>query len=135
MAFSSISFLFFFLVITLFIYYITPRKYRNYVLLICSLLFYFFGEKWNVLILLASCLINYIFGLLIGSTHKKRKLFLIIGICLNISLLFYFKYTNFFLETLANIFKFNKVFINIVLPLVISFFTFQNISYLTDVYR
>lgn len=135
MAFSSISFLFFFLVITLFIYYITPRKYRNYVLLICSLLFYFFGEKWNVLILLASCLINYIFGLLIGSTHKKKKLFLIIGICLNISLLFYFKYTNFFLETLANIFKFNKVFINVVLPLGISFFTFQNISYLTDVYR
>lgn len=132
MVFSSISFLFFFLSLLFLFYYITPKKYRNYILLIFSLLFYYMGEKWYVILLLFSCLINYILGLLI---IKRRKLYLIIGLIFNICLLFYFKYTNFFLSTFANIFHFNRITLNIILPLGISFFTFQNISYLIDVYR
>ena len=132
MVFSSISFLFFFLSLLFLLYYITPKKYRNYILLIFSLLFYYIGEKWFVILLIFSCLINYILGLLI---FKKRKFYLIIGLIFNIGLLFYFKYTNFFLSTFASIFNFNISSLNIILPLGISFFTFQNISYLIDVYR
>jgi len=133
MVFSSISFLFFFLPLLLIFYFLAPKKYRNYILLIFSLIFYFFGEKYYIILLLISCLINYICGLLIGKTSKK--IYLIIGLILNIGILMYFKYTNFFLETFNNIFNLNPVTLKIVLPLGISFFTFQNISYLIDVYR
>ncbi len=133
MVFSSISFLFFFLSLLLVIYYIVSKKYRNYVLLVFSLLFYYMGEKWYVILLLLSCLINYILGKFVA--RKRGKLYLVIGLIINIGLLFYFKYTNFFLSTFANIFKFNAPILNIILPLGISFFTFQNISYLIDVYR
>lgn len=133
MVFSSISFLFFFLPLLLIFYFLVPKKFRNYILLIYSLIFYFFGEKYYIILLLVSCLINYICGLLIGKTYKK--IYLIIGLILNIGILMYFKYTNFFLETFNNIFNLNPVTLKIVLPLGISFFTFQNISYLIDVYR
>lgn len=133
MVFSSISFLFFFLPLLLISYFSVPKKFRNYILLIFSLIFYFFGEKFYIILLLVSCLINYICGLLIGKTSKK--IYLIIGLILNIGILMYFKYTNFFLETFNNIFNLNPVTLKIVLPLGISFFTFQNISYLIDVYR
>lgn len=133
MIFSSISFLFFFLPLLFICYFLTPRKFKNTVLLIFSLIFYIFGEKWYVLLLLLSCLINYICGLLIEKRNKK--IYLIIGLILNICLLIYFKYTNFFLTTFTNLFHLNKFTLNIILPLGISFFTFQNISYLIDVYR
>lgn len=133
MVFSSISFLFFFLPLLFLCYFIVPRKARNYVLLIFSLLFYYFGEKEYVLLLLFSCLANYICGLLIGRKHQKR--YLVIGLLINIGLLFYYKYTNFFLGTFSNLFHFSTTTLKIILPLGISFFTFQNISYLIDVYR
>ena len=133
MVFSSISFLFFFLPTLFIFYFITPKKYRNYILLLFSLIFYIFGEKWYVILLITSCLINYICGILIEK--KNRKLFLIIGLIINIALLLYYKYTNFFLDTFTNIFNLNPMTLNIILPLGISFFTFQNISYLIDVYR
>ena len=78
MVFSSISFLFFFLPTLFIIYFLTPKKYRNYILLLFSLIFYIFGEKWYVILLITSCLINYICGILIEK--KNRKLFLIIGL-------------------------------------------------------
>ena len=133
MVFSSISFLFFFLPTLFIIYFLTPKKYRNYILLLFSLIFYIFGEKWYVILLITSCLINYICGILIEK--KNKKLFLIIGLIINIALLLYYKYTNFFLDTFTNIFNLNPITLNIILPLGISFFTFQNISYLIDVYR
>ena len=133
MVFSSISFLFFFLTLLFLSYFLVPKKYRNNVLLIFSLIFYYMGEKWYVFLLLLSCLVNYIIGLLLQK--KRKKLYLIIGLVFNIGLLFYFKYTNFFLETFNNIFNFNLPMLKIILPLGISFFTFQNISYLIDVYR
>lgn len=133
MVFSSISFLFFFLPILFLCYFIIPRKWRNYCLLLFSLIFYFFGEKWYVLLLLFSCFVNYLCGLLIGKSHKKR--YLVIGIMINIGLLFYYKYTNFFLGTFSNLFHIHANTLKIILPLGISFFTFQNLSYLVDVYR
>ncbi len=133
MVFSSISFLFFFLPILFLCYFIIPRKWRNYCLLLFSLIFYFFGEKWYVLLLLFSCFVNYLCGLLIGKSHKKR--YLVIGIMINIGLLFYYKYTNFFLGTFSNLFHVHVNTLKIILPLGISFFTFQNLSYLVDVYR
>lgn len=133
MVFSSISFLFFFLPLLLLIYYIVPKKIRNLILLIFSLIFYFIGEKWYVILLLLSCFINYILGNIIEK--KEKKIYLIIGLIFNLSLLIYFKYTNFFISTFNNIFNIHVHTLNILLPLGISFFTFQNISYLIDVYR
>ena len=93
MIFSSISFLFFFLPLLLLIYYLLPKKIRNYVLLIFSVIFYFFGEKWYVILLILSCFINYIMGIIIEK--KERKAYLVLGLIFNLSLLIYFKYTNF----------------------------------------
>jgi len=133
MVFSSITFLFFFLPLLLIVYFITPKKYRNIILLIFSLIFYFFGEKYYLILLLLSCLINYIFGLFLGK--KQDKKILILALIINIGILLYFKYTNFFIDTFNNILNLNISTLNIVLPLGISFFTFQNISYIVDVYR
>lgn len=133
MVFSSISFLFFFLPLIILLYFIVPKKFRNSILLIFSLIFYFFGEKWYVLLLLLSCLINYICGLLIAKLKNKR--FLIIGLIFNIGLLIYYKYTNFFIDNFNSLFNISINNLKIILPLGISFFTFQNLSYLIDVYR
>ncbi len=133
MVFSSITFLYFFLPLLFLVYFIIPKKYRNFVIFIFSILFYIFGEKWYVILLLISCLFNYIIGRLIG--NNKNKIYLIIGLIFNIGLLIYYKYTNFFISTFNDIFNLNLSTLNIVLPLGISFFTFQNISYLIDVYK
>jgi len=133
MLFSSISFLFFFLPCLLLCYYICPKKYRNYVLFLFSILFYYLGEKKYLFLLLISCFINYIFGKKIYKT--KTKIFLILGLLFNLGLLFYFKYANFFFENINYILPHKLPILNVVLPLGISFFTFQNISYLIDVYR
>ena len=133
MVFSSVSFLFFFLPILLLFYKIVPKAWRNGVLLIFSLIFYFFGEKWYLFLLLFSCVFNYGIGRQLDKENKK--LYLIIGIVVDIGLLFYFKYMNFFLDTFTDIFNLGTVTLKIILPLGISFFTFQNVSYLIDVYR
>ncbi len=133
MVFSSVGFLFFFLPLLLACYYIVPKKYRNFVLLLFSLLFYFFGEGNRVFLLVVVCFVNYLIGKAIFKYNRKCTL--ILGLVFNIGVLFYFKYTNFFLGTLSNIFGFKTKLLSITLPLGISFFTFQNISYIVDVYR
>lgn len=131
MVFSSIRFLFFFLPVLLFVYYISPKKLRNSVLFLFSLLFYYMGEKNYVILLLFSCFVNYIVGL---GMEKYKKKALLIGLTFNLGILFYYKYTNFFLETFSNLFSLSTPILSIGLPLGISFFTLQNISYLVDVY-
>ena len=133
MVFSSIIFIYYFLPLLLIIYFAFPKKYRNLVLLLFSLCFYFYGEKNYIFLLLSSCFFNYIIGLLIEK--KKQKRYLVIGVVVNLLLLGYFKYTNFFIENFNSIFKLNINYLNIILPLGISFFTFQNISYIADVYK
>ncbi len=131
MVFSSIIFIYYFLPLLLIVYYILPRKFRNIALLIFSLAFYFYEEKNVVLII--SCIMNYFLGRLIGK--KKNKLYLALGVIANVTILGYYKYSNFFIENFNNIANVNITYLNVILPLGISFFTFQNISYLIDVYR
>ena len=126
MIFSSVSFLFNFFPIVLMLYFLSPRKYRNLILFISSLFFYFVGEKQYTLILLFSCVFNYFYAKRI---RDKKTLWF--GVIVNLSLLIYFKYTNFIVN---DVLGFNNL-VNIVLPIGISFFTFQAISYLIDVYR
>ena len=83
MIFSSITFLFFFLVITLAVYYLLPRKFKNGWLLLTSLFFYGYGEPVYILLMVFSITVNYIVGLLMAKYEKKKKLFLIIGIIIN----------------------------------------------------
>ena len=135
MVFSSISFLFYFLPIVLGIYYIAPNKLKNMVLLIASMFFYFYGEPTYVAIMVFSIISTYIFGLLINKYKKYSKLFLILSICVVIGILIYFKYTNFIITNI-NLWLTNKIdFIYVILPIGISFYTFQLISYTIDIYR
>lgn len=133
MIFSSIYFIYYFLIIFLILYFITPKKFKNYTLLLGSLFFYFYGDSKYIVLLLISSLVNYILGRLISK--KNKKLFLIIGLIFNFGLLFYFKYFNFFLSNINGLFKININLFSIVLPLGISFYTFKNASYLIDVYK
>ena len=135
MVFSSITFLFYFLPLVLGIYYIVPNKCKNLVLLSASLAFYFYGEPKYVVVMLLSIATTYILGILMGKCEKHKKLFLTLSICANIGFLVYFKYINFIIENI-NLWLTNKIdFIYVVLPIGISFYTFQLVSYTIDVYR
>lgn len=135
MVFSSITFLFYFLPIALLIYYVVPDKFKNIVLLISSLFFYFYGEPKYVCLMIISIIITYIFGILIDKYEKQSKLFLAISIITSVGLLVYFKYINFLIEN-VNLWLSHKIdFIYVALPIGISFYTFQMISYVIDVYR
>ena len=135
MVFSSITFLFYFLPIVLGIYYIVPNKLKNGILLLASIFFYFYGEPKYVVIMLISIIITYLFGILIDRYKNYSKLFLILSICASTGILIYFKYANFIIENI-NLWLTNQIdFIYVVLPIGISFYTFQLISYIIDVYR
>lgn len=137
MVFSSITFLFYFLPIVLAIYYIAPKKYRNLILLISSLLFYFFGEPKYGIIMVISIISIYFHGIWIekAKNTKHKKLPLISGVFISIAVLFYFKYFDFLIENI-NLWLDKKIdLFGIILPIGISFYTFQMISYMVDVYR
>ena len=138
LVFSSEIFIFIFLPFTLLFYYLFPNKFRNYILLLASILFYAWGGLNYVFILLTSILINYLFGIFISKYKENtsiKKLILSIGIVLNLILLFYFKYYDFTINNLNLIFRTNIPLKEIVLPIGISFFTFQGMSYIIDIYR
>ncbi|MBP5773427.1 MAG: MBOAT family protein [Eubacterium sp.] len=139
MVFSSLIFLVIFLPITLLVYYIAPTKLRNLWLLIVSLIFYSWGEPVYILLMLFSILLNYVSGLLISSTDEsktgKRKALLAISVAINVGLLFVFKYADFTIGTYNVIFGKHVHLLNIALPIGISFYTFQAMSYVIDVYR
>ena len=134
MVFSSITFIYYFLPIVLLIYFVTPNKFKNLVLLVSSLLFYFYGEPTYIWVLLLSCIINYTSALLIEKYRTKSRVIMILTIIIDLGLLMYFKYTNFFINNVNNIFGLNIKFINVIMPIGISFFTFQTLSYVIDVY-
>lgn len=137
MLFSSIIFIYFFIPSLLLVYFITPKKYRNIPLLIFSLLFYFLGEPKYIIVLVLSCIINYYLSKLMTykKTKKYKKLFLVIALIYDIGQLLYFKYTDFFISNINNIFNLNISLLHIVMPIGISFFTFQIIAYIIDVYN
>lgn len=139
MVFSSLIFIFIFLPIALISYYIAPRKFKNTVILIFSLIFYGWGEPIYILLIIVSILINYIGALLIRKNtyykNKHRSKFIFITILLiDISILFFFKYYGFAIESLGSIIGLNLKVRSITLPLGISFYTFQQISYIVDIY-
>lgn len=136
MLFSGITFLYFFLPFTA-IYYILPKNLKNYFLLIISLGFYFFGEPIYIALLLFSSISDFLHGLYIEAHRgtKKAKYALISAICINLALLGFFKYTDFFISTINSLLNLNIPLLNISLPIGISFFTFQTMSYSVDVYR
>lgn len=139
MFFSSLLFLFLYLPVTLVIYYLTPRRFKNIFLFLISLVFYGWGEPMFVFLMLASIFINYIHAYLIY-THKDNKSFsrklVISSVVINLALLGFFKYAGFIGETLNIVLPFlNIPVISIPLPIGISFYTFQTMSCVIDVYR
>lgn len=140
MVFSSLIFTFFFLPLVLFLYFLAKDKYRNYVLLAASLLFYTYGEPKFVFVMAASICINYVVALAIhchnekSSFHMARNL-LILAAVLNLGILFVFKYLDFSISLVNRAFGTSLPAQNIALPIGISFFTFQALSYVIDVYR
>ncbi len=144
MVFSSITFLFYFLPLTLLAYTIAGRKVKNLILLFVSLLFYSWGEGLYLLVMICSILLNYLCGISIHQKNNKRtgspsRLMLATGIVANIGILAFFKYANFITDNLNVLFaslSMPVISLNPVhLPIGISFFTFQAVSYLIDVYR
>ncbi len=143
MVFSSLEFIFVFLPIFLVLYYCLPAQYRNGLLFAGSLLFYGIGEPTYLFLILYSVWVNYLLGLLISRNQNHpilKKLLLIGSLLYNFGLLFYFKYTDFFLENINHILNktgnsFQFTLLQLVLPLGISFYTFQIVSYVVDVYR
>ena len=137
MLFSSITFIYYFLPIVLGIYFIVPKKLKNIVLLLSSFIFYFWGEpKYSVLMLFMT-FIGYIGGRLLNKYRgtKKSKVFFIATIVLELGALGVFKYTNFFVDTINKVFNSEIDIIKILLPIGISFYTFQILSYVIDLYN
>ena len=135
MLFSSLTFIFIFFPLILIIYFIAKDKYKNYILLIASLIFYSWGEPKYILLMLLSIIVNYYLAILIDRSKKHSKKLFIISIIFNIELLFIFKYLDFSLLNINNIFNLNIKTLNLFLPIGISFYTFQILSYVIDVYR
>lgn len=137
--FSSLLFLFIYFAAVLVIYYVTPRKFRNLFLFLANLVFYGWGEPVFVLLMLFSTVVDYTCGHFIDKyrTENKKiaKTFLIASVVINLSLLGFFKYAGFITDTLNAIPFFSLPSIEVPLPIGISFYTFQTMSYSIDVYR
>lgn len=139
MLFSSIPFLYYFLPIVLIFYFLSPKKLKNTVLLISSLIFYGWGEPKYVFLMVATIFLGFVFGILTEkyreTDKKKSKLFLTLSVIISLSFLIYFKYTDFFISAFSSATGIDIKLLNIALPVGISFYTFQIISYNIDVYR
>lgn len=138
MLFSSIPFLFYFLPCVLILYLIAPKCLKNTVLLLSSLVFYAWGEPRYVIWMLLAITLGYIFGLLIERFKEKKrisKLFMILSVASSLAMLGYFKYVDFFIGNFNAITGLSVPLLKIALPIGISFYTFQILSYTVDVYR
>lgn len=138
MLFSSITFLFLFLPVTVLIYYLVPQKTRNLVLLIASLFFYAWGEPVYVVLMILSILLNFFCGKDIGEKRAdpvRAKRSLIFAVVMNVLILGFFKYYGLLMETLNVLFPYEIPYRELALPIGISFYTFQELSYLIDIYR
>ncbi|RDC49392.1 MBOAT family protein, partial [Acinetobacter sp. RIT592] len=137
MVFSSIVFLFTFLPITLILYYISPRKMKNIVLLLISLIFYAWGEPVYVFLMMFTTVFDYLIGLLINKYRRnkiKSKRIFIFAVLVNLGILGFFKYYGFVIENINSVFSLNIGYNQLPLPIGISFYTFQTLSYVIDVY-
>ena len=135
MVFSSLTFLFLFLPITLILYYAVPKKVKNLVLLVMSLVFYAWGEPVYVILMLYSILLNYAAGRLMEAEPKHKKAVLVFAVVLNLLILGFFKYYGFAVGSVNKAFGLSIPIRDIALPIGISFYTFQALSYVIDLYR
>ena len=137
MLFSSIPFLYFFLPCVLFLYFVVPKRLKNTVLMFVSLFFYAWGEPKYVLLMAATILVNYGLGLLIEKFRGRvlSKVFVVLSVCVCLASLGYFKYADFFIENFNAATGLSLPLLRIALPIGISFYTFQILSYTVDVYR
>lgn len=140
MIFSSIFFLFVFLPITLFLYYVVPWKFKNFMLLLCSLIFYAWGEPVYVFLMLFSIVFNYLSGIEIDGYRKNENTKMLrysfwFTVIVNLAILGFFKYYGFLVNNLNAILPFEIPYRELSLPIGISFYTFQTLSYIIDVYK
>ena len=137
MVFSGIPFLYYFLPATILLYLAAPRKFKNAVLLLASLVFYAWGEQRLVLLFAATIFLGWLLGLLIERFRGKvwSRVFLWLSVLTTLGLLGYFKYADFFIESLNSAFGLSVPLLRVALPIGISFYTFQILSYTIDVYR
>lgn len=140
MLFSSITFLYYYLPITLLIYYAVPKKFKNPVLLLASLLFYGWSEPKLIILMILSVTVHFVAGLLIDKNRRKKKeknckLYMNIAIIISLVMLGYFKYSNFLISNINSFTGLSLPLLKVTLPIGISFYTFQIISYTVDVYR
>ena len=137
MVFSGITFLIYFLPVFLLIYHLAPHKYKNGVILLASIYFYSWGGPKFIFVILGTTLLDYF---LVNAMHKQKTQkgkigFLVFSLCLNLGLLFYFKYCNFFIENINALFGADIKWLKVALPIGISFYTFESLTYVIDVYR
>lgn len=137
MVFSNAVFLFIFLPVVILGYYILRGRARNYWLLATSILFYAWNKPSFTIILITSIVLNYLGAFVLEKMEKdaNRKIILFLTVASNLGILFYFKYFNFTIQTVNKLFNTNVQFAQVILPIGISFFTFQGLSYVVDVYR
>ncbi|MEG1016265.1 MAG: MBOAT family protein, partial [Oscillospiraceae bacterium] len=138
MVFSSITFLFYFLPALFFLYYIAPKRLKNLVMIVGSFVFYAWGEIRFIPVMFALSIEDFICAKFMEKYRdntKKRRIFMIISVCSNLAVLIFFKYTNFFVGNVSALFGASVDFPQIILPIGVSFNTFQSMSYAIDVYR
>ena len=137
MVFSSIPFLFYFLPAVLILYFIAPRKLKNAVLLLSSLVFYGWGEPKYLILMVSAILLFYFCGLAMGASKKKsgKKVWLVVSAVVSLTLLAIFKYADFFIDSFNAATGLSVPLLRLALPIGISFYTFQCLSYTIDVYR
>lgn len=140
MVFSSLLFLFRYLPVVLLLYYIVPRAYRNAILFFMSLIFYAWGEPVYILLMLFSTVVDYVNGRFVDyyikkGQRSKAKIFVILAVIINLSLLGFFKYTDFVIDIINKVAGGSLTPLSLALPIGISFYTFQTMSYTIDIYR
>ena len=138
MVFSSIVFLYIFLPIMLLLYFIVPSKFKNAIMILASLVFFAWGEIRYIFIMLLLAVMDFFCGRKItqyADNKKKRLLFLLIDVIVNLLILFFFKYADFIISNINTITGLNLPLLNIPLPIGVSFNTFQSLSYIIDVYK
>jgi len=141
MVFSSVIFLLYFLPFFLFAYYLCPNRFKNYLLLASSIFFYSWGAPKFIFVILGTTIIDFFLVryMSLQTEERHRKLFMVLSISLNLGLLFYFKYCNFFIDNLNALLSAGGIkpvpLLNVVLPIGISFYTFESLTYVVDVYR
>ena len=142
MVFSSIVFIFYFLPIFFLIYYLADKKYKNAIILCGSIFFYAWGAPKFIFVILGTTAIDFYVVRWIANTEAKRlkTALLCFSLCINLGLLFYFKYCNFFIENINYVFLHHFgikeiSWVKVALPIGISFYTFETLTYVVDVYR